>query len=235
MILSHKHRFIFIKTNKTGGTSIEIALSRFCGPDDVITPISPDDEALRASLGYRGAQNYRVGWFRSAGHYLRFGKWPRFYNHMSAVEVRRLVGERIWEEYFTFCFERNPWDRALSLYHWRTRDRQAVDFAEFVRAGMLDRLKRKGSELYTEDGGILVDRICLYEDFEAELAALSEQLGLPEPLQPPRAKGGVRTRRPDPVIDPEQVEHIASQFRFEIDRFGYRFENGRNEQGTEVP
>jgi hypothetical protein len=224
MILSHEHRFIFIKTNKTAGTSIEIALSKFCGPDDVITPISPDDEALRRSLGYRGAQNYRVGFFRGAGHYLRFGQWPRFYNHMSAEAVRRLVGEHIWDGYFTFCFERNPWERAVSLFHWRTRNAEVADFDEFIRAGMLDRLKRKGSDLYTRDGEILVDRVCRYEQFDDELTALSEQIGLPERLEPPHAKGITRTRRPDPVIRPEHVEHIAHQFRFEIERFGYRFE-----------
>ena len=30
MIVSHKHRFIFLKSQKTGGTSLELALSRIC-------------------------------------------------------------------------------------------------------------------------------------------------------------------------------------------------------------
>ena len=57
MIISHKYRFIFIKTVKTAGTSIEIARSRFCGDRDVITPISPQDEAARQAQGYLGPQN----------------------------------------------------------------------------------------------------------------------------------------------------------------------------------
>lgn len=57
MIISHKHRFIFIKTRKTAGTSIEISLSRYCGKDDVITPITPADEVLRGVFGM-AAQNY---------------------------------------------------------------------------------------------------------------------------------------------------------------------------------
>ncbi|MEL6382956.1 MAG: chondroitin 4-O-sulfotransferase, partial [Cyanobacteria bacterium J06626_18] len=32
MIISHEYKFIFLKTRKTAGTSIEIALSKFCGP-----------------------------------------------------------------------------------------------------------------------------------------------------------------------------------------------------------
>lgn len=57
MIVSHAHKFIFLKTRKVAGTSMEIALSRYVGPDDIVTPISEEDEALRTSLGYAGPQN----------------------------------------------------------------------------------------------------------------------------------------------------------------------------------
>lgn len=73
MIISHAHRFIFIKTEKTAGTSLEIALSRYCGSDD-ITPFWEEDEVVqrrhrahrayvggleRASLGWPGAASGR--------------------------------------------------------------------------------------------------------------------------------------------------------------------------------
>ena len=57
MIVSHEHRFIFVKTHKTGGTSVEIALAEHCGPDDIITPIVEEDEAYRTELGFRGPQH----------------------------------------------------------------------------------------------------------------------------------------------------------------------------------
>ena len=60
MIVSHKYKFIFLKTRKTVGTSIEIALSRFCGEQDIITPITPEDEKLRQELGIRRPQNFYI-------------------------------------------------------------------------------------------------------------------------------------------------------------------------------
>ena len=50
MILSYTNNFLFIKTRKTAGTSIEIALSLKCSKKDVITPISPNDEIIRKRL-----------------------------------------------------------------------------------------------------------------------------------------------------------------------------------------
>ena len=60
MIVSHQHRFIFIKTQKTAGTSIEMALSSICGATDIISAISPIDEKNRINHGSRSAQNFYI-------------------------------------------------------------------------------------------------------------------------------------------------------------------------------
>ena len=129
MIVSHEYKFIFLKTRKTAGTSLEIALSQLCGERDIITPIAREDEAIRQKLGFCGPQNY---WKRLSRYTLR--DWARYIirkrrtkgysNHMPAKEAQSLLGSRIWNEYYKFCFERNPWDKAISLYFYETHGMQ---------------------------------------------------------------------------------------------------------------
>jgi hypothetical protein len=38
--------------------------------------------------------------------------------HLKAFEVKRLIGNQIWEDYFSFTFIRNPWDLMVSSYSW---------------------------------------------------------------------------------------------------------------------
>jgi hypothetical protein len=52
-----EHKFIFIKTKKTAGTAIEVALSELCGPLDVITSYREGSEEQRRG---RGPQNYPI-------------------------------------------------------------------------------------------------------------------------------------------------------------------------------
>ena len=58
MIISHKLKVIYIKLAKVAGTSFEVALSKYCGPDDILTPIKENGQEYRESLGFFKEQNY---------------------------------------------------------------------------------------------------------------------------------------------------------------------------------
>jgi hypothetical protein len=96
MIVSHERKFIFLKTRKTAGTSLEIALSKYCGPRDVLAPINFDED-MRRQVSGRGKQNHaRPVWKLRPGQlyrYLRRGEEVEvFAEHMTGVAARRLLG-----------------------------------------------------------------------------------------------------------------------------------------------
>lgn len=230
MIISHEHKFIFLKTAKTAGTSVEIALSKWCGERDIITPVSPEDEKIRRELGYRNAQNFA---FRILdygandwAYVLRNRRRKKFSNHIPARLVTQLVGEDIWSSYYKFCFERNPWDRVVSLYYWLHKQEPRPSISQFIASGAPRALKSKGFDVYTIDGRIAVDRVCRYEQLQEDLNLVCQrELGLPEILTLPKAKGGFRMdRRPyrDLMNDADR-DRVAAMFAQEIAHFGYEY------------
>jgi len=230
MIVSHAHRFIFIKTMKTAGTSLEIALSRFCGPGDVITPIEPEDEAIRRALGYRGPQNDAVPFARySLRHWGRFVMRPRrrrFFNHMAARQIVKALPAPVWNSYYKFCVDRNPWDKVVSLYFWQHRTEPRPSLSEFVHSDQLERGVRQGGfDLYSIDGQVVVDRVCRYESLQAEVRTLAEQLRLDEVPQLPRAKSTTRADRRHyrELLSPCDRDRIARVFEREIELLGYEY------------
>ncbi len=61
MIFLKSPNLIFIKTKKTAGTSIEIALSAHADENDIITPIGNPgmmDECIRMDMGFKQPQNW---------------------------------------------------------------------------------------------------------------------------------------------------------------------------------
>ncbi len=228
MIVCHAHKFIFIKTRKTAGTSVEIALSKYCGPDDIITRITPGDEKIRAELGYRGPQKdrYPLSSYQPKdwGYLLTRGKRPKLYNHLPAAEARQRLGDEIWNSYFKFTIERNPWDRAVSLYYWRTRDAKArPSFTQYLTDTAPDQLSN--FDVYAIDGAVAMDHVIRFEQLSSDLARVAERLGLPGTTELPNAKGGVRKdKRPyrESYGDQER-EIIARACSREIAHFGYEF------------
>ena len=229
MIVSHAHRFIFLKTKKTAGTSMEIALSGICGPDDVITPIPDRDEAERRRLGRRGPQNCRLGIRRyrsqDALALLLHRQILRFHNHTPALEIRRLLPREVWDGYFKFCFDRNPWDKAVSHYYWQGGESLFPSVKDFLLSGRGQ--PYSNFKLYSIRGFLAMDEVYRYEEIDSALADISERLGLDTPLRLPefRAKSGHRADRRHyrEILSAEEAEMIGVACAREIRLLGYEF------------
>ena len=229
MILSHKYKFIFIKTAKTAGTSIEVFLSKHCGPQDIVTPIMPRVEGHQPR-NYEGFINpipeilARPTKFFSALHQTMTSR-TKFYNHMPAREVKQRVPADVWNTYFKFCVERNPWDKVLSHYNMHAaREGSRLSLDEYLARGRLpvndfrymDRSREK----------IIVDRIIRYENLLVELGEVFAELKIPFGGNlGVAAKSEYRTdRRPyKEVFSDQQRQIVEKAFAKEIGLHGYRF------------
>lgn len=196
MIISHKYKFIFIKTLKTAGTSIEVDLNKVLGETDIVTEIYPPEEGC-IPKNYMG-----------------------YMSHMSAMRVKERVDPVVWNEYFKFCVEREPVDKVISHYcmlknspflsqYWRNL---TFDGYMAKREFPVDTFR------YTDENGeLIVDKILKYEDLENEFEDVTRELGLNLKLTS-RAKSGYRK---DLKITEEQAEIIYKEFSSSNKYTGY--------------
>lgn len=230
MILSHARKFIFIKTRKVSGTSMEISLSQFCGADDIITPISYVDELVRLDLGGVLPQNYgdpKEQQFRDL-ILARRADNPKtrhkgqFYNHVPAVEVREHVGQEMWDEYFTFSMERHPYDKVVSHVYFHARRKENWDFDKELK-----RILKKGYYIsypvYSDGETPIVDFIVNYENLQEDLARLSDKLGFDVAKHYPQTKHTYRPdRRPGrELLSDEAKDIIYEQCKVEFETLGF--------------
>lgn len=230
MIASHLHTFIFIKTHKTAGSSMEMALGPLCGPDDIVTPMEsnrdtdiPRNFHADTLLGRAYAKSK---WVRKCLHRHSPLLGPWYYEHMPATRVRELVGEEMWNRCHKFCYERNPWAKVVSYYNWKKNGqrRNMPSFREYV----MEKSHRlpMDARLYFDGGQCLMDEVLDFDTFHESFPSLCQRLGIPFEGGIPREKTGVKQEKSGGYRDyytDETREKVADLFAREIKLMGYTF------------
>jgi len=237
VIVSFTHDFVFVKTRKTAGTSVEIVLSAWLGEADIASPITPADELLRRDYGGR-PRNFAEdpaeeaallaaieGGDPAAVAAVMAGRRYRFRNHQPARVIRSLLPDRFWRRAFKFAVERHPYDKALSFARYRHHPAggaEGGDFAAFLDA-QIDRGRYRNFDLYADGDGLLVDEVIRYDRLWPRLEELAARWGrsLPQPL--PRAKRlTAADRRPAAeILSPDQKRRIREVCAEEFALFGF--------------
>lgn len=151
-------------------------------------------------------------------------------DHLSAREVREVLGRELWHQVFSFGFVRDPWSRTASMYRWR---RLKAHFPPDLTFPMyVQRLAQHDPQLFAKNihwapcaayltdaqGGLLVDRVCRFETRSADLDELSRQLG-DVPL------GEVSTQQGDlnvdTPMDEQTIDLISNIYAVDVDLFDY--------------
>lgn len=247
MIISHKHKYIFIKPRKVAGTSIEVALAKYCGPDDVITPITSFSKEVDESEYEHQPQN-------DAG----------FFNHIKPAAIRAQIPEGVWDEYFKCTVVRNPWDMLVSQFHWQQKYEQPSDDsagARFVKkwkrnlqssahiAHVLRKYWRRllgkpsprkdfaefilnlhpkfyNTPYYFDARGELIpDFTIRYEHLDEDYKTLCEKISIPyKELPSLKTKARKKKAHYSTYYTDQTREHVAKLFAQEIAHYEYMFE-----------
>ena len=231
MIVSHKYKFIFIKTHKTAGSSMEMALAPLCGPDDIVTPMESN---VDSGIPRNYHEQHLLGRAYAASRWVRkcinrhsplIGKW--YYEHMPASRVRELVGDDIWNSYHKFCFERNPWEKVVSYYNWKKfgQRKPMPDFKTWVMK-KTHRLPSDAS-LYFDGVTCLMDEVLEYDGFILKFTDLCQKLGIPFNGEMPREKTNITKEKViyQEYYDQETRERVGSKFEREILLMRYEFDD----------
>jgi len=210
MIISHKHKFIFFKSKKTAGSSIQVTLAKHCGEDDIITgqyQDGIDDETHSTGLNMDK-------FFTKHPHP------PLRETHSWFIDK---FGWDTWLSYFKFGFVRNPYDIAVSRYHWnkRGKDTSVEDFMEWTK-GDMDMTDKP--YIYLGDGVNTLDFIGKYETLQEDYEYICNKLNLPAiPLS--NKKSGFRKKKHYSTFyqDENTIERVTNFFREDLQYHGYTF------------
>lgn len=196
MILSHKYQFLFIKTKKTAGSSVEIYLQNFIDPNERIT----------SHVKERHLEN---------------GLW----NHMGIGHLEARGGYRKYlRDYFVFTVVRNPMEKIISEFFWSDRNNDyGGDFDRFLK-GQHVRATLNWPLLVDSMGTVsrYIDNIIYFESLLFDLNVVLNAFNLPAILDKkdfPKDKMGYRTdKRPwHEFMNNNQIEYIFQNFTNEIE------------------
>ncbi len=215
MLISDSNKFIFIHNPKCAGTSIFKALLPY---SNYICRFSKGQGRTYSQIGY----------------YIRlvFGEHKilsNFRYHISAKELKELLGEERWNAHLTFGVVRNPYDRLISNfkyiskrpshYHWEQYNTYG-NFKVFVLNLHDVPWKDFQHHYLAANGKIVVKKILRFESINSDFKNLISKMGLPDiPLQ----KFNVSQRKADflSYYDPEMIEIVNDVFDEDFRLFGY--------------
>lgn len=212
---------------KTASSSIELNFAKnLMFENDVLSKME-EGEALE--------QNNK-GWFNPLpemldGSYDLYKTAFQFYHkfkfgpHQSARVIQNRLPKRIWNSYYKFTIERNPFDKMVSMYfmNWGKdgTNRPNRSFEDWVRRG---KNFPYNYPLYTWKNEVIVDKILRYENLETELSELYQTLGIPFAGIAERAKGNYRNKQGyQNIHTPYTKEITASVFKKELELLSFNF------------
>lgn len=144
--------------------------------------------------------------------------------HFPAKQYISKYGQDMWDEYFTFSFVRNPWDRVISWIRYR-------DIRWKLYGGKLDSdiikkevvgFVRHSYKSFLFNGDTLLPKfVGKLENFQEDFNIVCDKIGIPQRELPHENK--TKHKHYTEYYDGETREIVAKQFKEDIEIFGYEF------------
>lgn len=235
VFISHFHEFIFIKTKKTAGSSIEeyFEQSLIGEPAGGFSENSDERITRDAYVSSRGSG--RVG----ARDFLP--------SHASSEKILKSLGDERFHSYTKVSCVRNPWDQVVSFFWWRLSlnpflhqmvGKLPMTLVRLVFTLWFYRTREKIDSLsftnQLSSGGILPKiGIIHYENMQEDLARVTRELGLSfQEFSVPKRKITQRAR-----LEPYQEyflrpvrEALTASRGDDLANFGYSFSENDNQK-----
>lgn len=214
MIISKARNYVFVHIPKTAGTALTLALEGRAAKDDVIIGDTPKARQRRKRL----AELTPTG---------------RLWKHSTLADIDGVVSTEELSEMFCFTLVRNPWDRAVSYYHWlrvQSFDHPAVGLAKtlpferFMRDPETVRAFRNSPAAYYMVDASGVERCDAYiriEHLAQDLKPLEKHLGFD--LRVGRVNSSDRDEDYRAYYDDDLAEFVGELSAEDVARFEYFF------------
>ena len=205
VLISHRHKFIYLKNIKVAGTSVEAFFEKYCVAPEQNHRMAPGTDEVVTKygiIGYRGNNPEGCKWV----------------NHMSAYKIKENIGEKTFNSYFKFCIERNPWAKMVSLYHDMVTQ---YSFSEFCK-----KYTALNAQRYHIGGKSICNFIIRYEHLENDIIEVCKRLGITDYdiKDLPKYKSGNRPKRHyREYYDAQTKLLVYNKHKYEIDYFNYKF------------
>lgn len=176
MPYSHNAKFVFVHIPKCAGTSIERALRSCCKLENV------------GKFGPEFIEEHSLG---LSSRFHLSGK------HLSASDIRKLIGAETFDSYYSFAFVRNPFSRLTSYYHYLKRNNftefekaqirlasNSESFEDFLKAALddddptVELLFNQLLYLLDENDNVLVKTVYKFENLEHNFASACRAINL---------------------------------------------------------
>lgn len=205
MIVSFRHRFIFVAIPKTATHAFRTALRPHLGRYDW----------EQCTLEERRA--FPIAPLAAIEH-----------GHLTCEQVRPFLLDDFWNACLRFCVVRNPYDRFLSYCRFVHRDsgRMRRDPRGVMKRTLTDMGIRKHVLLHPQNdfivdanGDLMVNRVYRFERLQSEFEAFCRQAGLPPATLPlVNVSGDPPCTR---LYDRELTEMVYAAYQRDFTTFGY--------------